>query len=472
LGSLETCLTHLQGAAYRECGTDFEQKRKLFDKNDQINHVKLTWCSASRPTRHPLFKAMTSVGIIADDYTGALMVACYLEAGGIYAPLVFRPEAVRPGARVIVAGARTRTVAASDALSQVAQFADAFAECGYSRLLYKVCASFDSTPEGNIGSVADYLADRTRTRPVLMAAGLPEFNITTHFGYLFYRGRLVIDSIKRFDPLTPMSDPDIVRFLSLQTSFRVGLVDHLQMKRGCAAVTEAVRSLEAAGNGHVFFDVSDHDDIQTVVDYAAQRQSVLVASDAVAVAYARKILGDSATAKPLPRHAAGPAAVLAGTVGPVIDRQLRVFSGTYPSLFLDITDSRPLPEIVEEAVSWAANYLGGRPFAITTAADEGAVGKAQYIYGAIAAARRAETLLSEIAKRLHRLGVRRFVVAGGETSGAVVSALGIGIVRAFPEGPLGTGFCVTEGEDPVSMFLKPGKHGRDDILLRALEHMV
>ena len=111
------------------------------------------------------------------------------------------------------------------------------------------------------------------------------------------------------------------------------------------------------------------------------------------------------------------------------------------------------------------------PFAISTATDQAGVERAQAALGPIAAARRAERLLGSIAVGLRDRGVTRFVVAGGETSGAVVSALGITRVRAFPEGPLGTGFCATQGGRPLSLYLKPGKLGADDILLRALEEM-
>ncbi|HEV7415364.1 MAG TPA: nucleotide-binding domain containing protein, partial [Tianweitania sediminis] len=87
------------------------------------------------------------------------------------------------------------------------------------------------------------------------------------------------------------------------------------------------------------------------------------------------------------------------------------------------------------------------------------------------AAKKAERLLARIAKGLVERGVRRLAVAGGETSGAVVEALGISRVRALPESALGTGFCIAETPLPLSLYLKPGKLGSDDILLRAVEAM-
>ena len=350
--------------------------------------------------------------------------------------------------------------------------ADAFVGAGYARLAYKACATFDSTAEGNIGPAADFLADLQGLRPVLMSAGFPRYGTTVHQGYLFYRGRLVSESIKRFDPLTPMSDPDLVRFLSLQTPHRIGLVAHATLRRGLPATHEAVAALSAEGHGHIFFDTTDDSDVEVAADLAAARPCVVAASDPLIVAYAKR-LAQGAVADPVPPpcHVAGPGAVIAGTVGPVILQQLSRFGAAHPVLTIDLLDPGGEEAAVTAALDWAARLIGSQPFAISTATDQAGVERTQAALGPIVAARRAEHLLGAIAAGLRDRGVSRFVVAGGETSGAVISALGITAVRAFPEGPLGTGFCAADGPRPLSLYLKPGKLGSDDILLRALEEM-
>jgi 3-dehydrotetronate 4-kinase len=413
----------------------------------------------------------SSLGIIADDYTGALMVACYLEGRGIHAPLIFRPGTPPGDALVTVVGARTRATPSSEAVEEVSAFVEALARGGCERFVYKPSAGFDSSPSGNIGQIADYLADRVGSQAVLMAAGFPEYAITTHQGILFYRGKLVSESIKRFDPLTPMSDPNLVRFLSQQTREPLALVDHLTVHRGLDAIRTAVTSALRDGSRHVFLDVSDENDLDLVARYAAETPFVFVASDPVAVEYTRILLQGKGPRVPPPNHASGPAVVLCGTVGPVIERQMKLFAQSFPTISIDITDERPAEELARVTLDWADTNLGGQPFAISTSASAQEVQRAQSLMGTFGAARRAEAVLALVAKGLHSRGARRFVVAGGETSGSVVSALDVSSVRAFPEGPLGTGFCVTENEDPISFFLKPGKHGTDDILLRALEEM-
>lgn len=413
-----------------------------------------------------------ALAILADDVTGALMVAGYLEAAGIASPVAFDASAAIPAAPVAIAGLRTRTVAADDALAQLVKASDALLAAGYDRLAYKACATFDSTADGNIGLAADYLAGRLGVGPVFFSAGFPRLGTTVHQGYLFYRGRLVSESIKRFDPLTPMSDPDLVRFVGLQTPHPVRLVEHAVLRQGEAAACACVEAMLSQGIRHVFFDASDDGDVETSARIAASIPSLVAASDPMIIAYARLLAGGEAgAAGPPPRHGQGPAAVIAGSVGPVVLAQLAAFSALHPVLTVDLLAEQDEDALVSDTLDRAAAHVG-RPFAVSTAADEDGVARAQAAFGAIGAARRAERILGAVARGLHARGVRRFVVAGGETSGAVVEALGLASVRALPEGPLGTGFCVAgEGPERISLYLKPGKLGADDILLRALDAM-
>ncbi len=408
-----------------------------------------------------------ALGIIADDFTGAVMVAAMLETDGITCSVVFDPAAIRPdeSAPVLMVAARSRTVAVAEAMAEVSHIADCLAACGCRQLAYKACASFDSTTAGNIGPAADLLATRSRLRPVLLSAGFPRFGATVHQGYLFYRGRLVSESIKRLDPLTPMTDPDLVRFLGLQTPKPVGLIPHATLLRGLGAAEAALGQLAESGIGHVLCDASDDSDVEVTADLALTSGLPVVASDPLIVALARRL----ATGRTLPRDPVlmprGPVAVLAGSTGPVVLEQLAVLAQKYPVLVLDVLDAQGTAAVVTNALDWAARQAG--PFAISTATDAQGVARSQAALGHLGAARQAEALLAAVAAGLRDRGQRRFVVAGGETSGAVVAALGIGRARALPEGPLGLGLCVTDGDDPLALFLKPGKLGAADVLVQA-----
>jgi uncharacterized protein YgbK (DUF1537 family) len=226
----------------------------------------------------------------------------------------------------------------------------------------------------------------------------------------------------------------------------------------------------AAGHRHVLLDCSDDGDVAMSVKLGREVRA-FVASDPLVVALGlARVAGREGTAPP-PRHAEGPLAVLAGSVGPVAEGQLAAFGVEYPILTLGLLEDGSEQAQIAGALAWAAEHIGARPFAITTCTDAAGVQAAQQRLGRLGAARKAERLLAGIAEGLHARGVRRFVVIGGETSGAVVGALGIARVRPLARGPLGGGFCVAEGADPISFFLKSGKLGTQDVLLRALETM-
>lgn len=413
------------------------------------------------------------VGIIADDFTGGLMVAGYIEAAGIACPVLFDAADLDlvGDAPVVVLATRTRLIPPADAVAEVAGLADKLDRRGCQQIAYKVCASFDSTEDGNIGPVGDLLAQRYDQIPLLLSAGFPRFDATVHQGYLFYRSRLVSESIKRFDPITPMSDPDLVRFLSRQTAASVGLLPHGVLRQGRAASQARLDALVAEGKRFVLMDCSDDGDAEMGAQLAAGSRAT-IGSDAhiIALAIARG-QGAGGAALPAARHAQGPAAVLVGSVGPVALAQIAAFEVAHPVLRLDLLDPRPTTAVIAEALDRATPLIGVQPFALTTATPQEGIARAQAALGPMEAARKAEGLLAGLAAGLVARGIRRLVVAGGETSGAVVAALGITRVRALPDGPLGTGFCVAETPLHLSLYLKPGKLGADDILLRAIGAM-
>lgn len=415
-----------------------------------------------------------SYGVISDDFTGGLLIASYFEEAGLECPVFFDPaEAMAAGplsAPIVVIASRTRLIPVEEARADLTAALDALDALGCGTIAYKACASFDSTEDGNIGTAADLLSDRYDQVPLLLSAGFPEFRCTVAMGHLFYQSVLVNESVKRFDPVTPMPDPNLVRFLSRQTRTPLGHVSHLELVQGEAVARQALEGEVAKGHRHVLLDCADDHDVE-ISTLLARGVRALVVSDPLCVAAGLdRGAGRAGTAGP-PRHADGPAAVLVGSVGPVAEQQTAAFEAHHPVLRIDLTADDTEEAQIAAATDWARSHVGQRPFAVTTLSDETGVKAAQARYGRLGAARRAERLLSGLAVALHGAGVRRFIVSGGETSGAVVGALGIRRVRPFARGPLGGGFCVAEGADPVSFFLKSGKLGATDVLLSALDDM-
>ncbi|WP_425406615.1 four-carbon acid sugar kinase family protein [Hwanghaeella sp.] len=414
----------------------------------------------------------TKFGIVSDDFTGGLLVASYLEEAGIECPVYFDPNAAIEDnctAPAIVIAGRTRLTPVAEALTETSRALDALDRLGCPSVGYKACASFDATEDGNIGPVADLLADRYGDLPILMSAGFPEFRCTVHFGHLFYRGTLVNESAKKLDPITPMQDPNLVRFLSRQTRTPLGLLTHLDMIDGLDPARRTLQALTAEGYRHVLLDCSDMQDITVSTDLALNRRAI-VASDPLIISLALAHTAGQGGTAPAPVHSSGPAAVLAGSVGPVAEAQIEAFRAIHPVLTIDLLSDKAEEQQISAALDWSAKQ-DGHPLAVTTFADEAGVKAVQAKLGMMEAARKAERILAGIAKGLHAQGVRRFIVSGGETSGSVVSALEIKNVRSFARGPNGGGYCVTAGPDPVSLFLKSGKLGGTDAFLTALDDM-
>lgn len=416
-----------------------------------------------------------AVGIIADDFTGALLVASVFEGDGIAAPVALDPAALGPeeAAGLLILGTRLRVAPVEQASVEIRKAAQALAAAGCRRIAYKACASFDSTAEGNIGLAARLLSGHAGGAPVLLSAGFPEFDSTVHQGYLFYRKRLVSESVKRFDPLTPMTDPDLLRFLSQQTGTPLHLLSHRWLTQGLGSAQAEWQRLLAEGARYVLADTSDDNDAEVTAALAVAQDAVLVASDPAILAYGRRLAAAGTRGAGYDGVAVpdGPGAVLIGSVGPTASAQAAAFASRHPLIRIDIADPRDETELVRVALDAAGGEIGRQPVGFATLGDPAAVYSAQARFGVAGAAQRAEKVLSGIASALVAGGVRRLVVSGGETSGAVVAALGIRRLRALPPGPAGAGFCIAQAPVPISLFLKSGKLGADDALLVALDHM-
>jgi len=289
-------------------------------------------------------------------------------------------------------------------------------------------------------------------------------------GHLFAFDQIISESPKRLDPLTPMRDPNLVRVLQQQTRHRVGLIRHEDFKAGAKAVCARVEGLKKDGIRYAIADGADEDDL---IELAAVSVDwpLMTGGSSVAVYYpdlwrARGLVGEHSMTT-LPK-VEGPAAVLAGSCAERTAEQLEHFGRRWPVLTLDVADAAGDSVAADKAIAWAAELLASSPVAITTAARPEVVAAIQARFGRRRAARMAEQLLGRIAVGLRALGVRRFVIAGGETSGAVVESLRIRALAVGPYEAPGQSKAVAIAEQPLSFYLKSGKLGPVDMFERVL----
>ena len=415
-------------------------------------------------------------GAIADDLTGALELASLIRRGGVRCPLLLRPggKGALDGLEAVVFGLKTRVIPAKRAVAAFARAMDALEQRGVRQVFYKYCATFDSTPRGNIGPCADLLARRRAAGFTLFSPAFPEVNRTVYQGHLFAGDILISDSPKRFDPLTPMREPNLVKVLQQQTATRVGLLPHPILAQGAAATARHAAKLKAEGIGYAIADALDEADLQVTAE-ASVDWPLMTGGSSVAVYYpelwrARGWLtgGDIETSAGAPPLPGGPAVVLAGSCAERTFDQLAHFGRQRPVLFLDpagaIDGGAGIEGLVAEGLAFAERELAQGPAALATSARPEEVAKLQRRLGRRRAAHLAEEILARIAKGLYDRGIRRFVISGGETSGAVLEALKIEALEVDSYVTAGQSHSMTPGDDPVSFYLKSGKLGPVEML--------
>ncbi|MBP0446338.1 four-carbon acid sugar kinase family protein [Roseomonas sp. SSH11] len=413
------------------------------------------------------------LGGIADDLTGAVEFAGMLAAGGMRVALVLDDAPIPHGQDAVVVALPSRVAPVGDAVAAFGRAADALLGAGAERLFFKYCATFDSTPAGNIGPCADLLMDRVGADFTLFAPSFPEAERRVFMGHLFVGSQLVSNSPKRFDPLTPMTEPDLVKVLAPQTSRRVGLLPLPVILRGAEAVARHVAALRAEGISYAIADAGEEEDLATLAraswDWRLATGGSNLASHYPAIWREKGLLAPADAMPPL--GAGGHGVVLAGSCADRTREQVDCFGARHPVMRVDLARMEAPEAALREAVEWALPKLEGGPVCVTTAGDPQAVSAAQARFGRDGAARAAEGLLGGLAKALVDAGARRILVAGGESSGAVIRSLGIARLSVAPYVSPGIGLCAAEAPVPLALCLKSGKLGPVDMFATVLEGM-
>ncbi len=412
------------------------------------------------------------LGGISDDFTGGLELASMMARDGLRTRLLTRlaRRADLKDLDVAVIALKSRVAPAAKAVRDFAKAMDVIASRGARQVFFKYCATFDSTPRGNIGPCADYLADRLGVDFTGFCPAFPDVERKVYRGHLFWADQLISDSLKRFDPLTPMRDPNLVRVLQAQTQHKVGLIRHEDLQRDLEERRARIAAEQQAGARYAICDAIGNDDLRRLaeisVDWKLMTGGSSVAEYYPALWRAKGWAG--APKEPVAlRPVAGPALILAGSCAEQTAAQIAHFGQTHAVQRIDLLQAAANPGLVEAALDQARRDVAKGSIGIAVAASPAEVEAAQKTFGRRGAARRAEEILSRMAVALHGAGVRRFVIAGGETSGAILEALKVRAMDISPYRGPGTARAVSAGPDPMSFHLKPGKLGSIDMLDQA-----
>ena len=409
------------------------------------------------------------LGAIADDVTGGTDLASVLRREGLTVVQTLDTLAMPAGADAVVVSLKIRTADPAVARSSAGAAAEALRSAGARQIYFKYCSTFDSTDAGNIGPVIDELLARLQATFAIACPAYPALGRTVYAGHLFVGTQLLSDSSMRHHPLTPMTDANLVRVLGRQTPSRVGLVELGTVEAGPRAV--ASRFADLAGGGYRV----------AIVDAVFDRHLEVVAE---ASAGLRLITGGAALGGALARvndsprepgenegelSIRAPVAMLSGSCSAPTLSQVEHAAGVMPTHEIDPMKIAENPDELPRLIAWACDRIAGGSVLLYSSGGPGKVQAVQQRLGHASAAALVERAFGSLAVALAERGVRTFVVAGGETSGAVLQALRI---RALSFGDeLDPGVPWTCSLDPPGFVfaLKSGNFGTREFFVKALE---
>ncbi|OEV07925.1 3-oxo-tetronate kinase [Streptomyces nanshensis] len=419
---------------------------------------------------------MPYLGAIADDFTGATDLATMLVARGFRTVVTVGPpgaasaDGEEPDAVVVALKSRTAPVdsAVRDSLAALHALRDA----GCRRFYFKYCSTFDSTPEGNIGPVADALLDELGAPGTVVVPAFPATGRTVYRARLFVHDDLLDESPMRNHPLTPMRDAHLGRLLAPQTRRPVRLVGHETVRAGADAVRRALHEPSARGTLSVVDAITD-EDLRTV---AAATDGMPLVTGAAGLALGLSGPHEGTASRARSTAGPGPGVILSGSASATTREQVRHARGRLPHRKLELTALRAdldgavaaLTAFVRDA--WHTDP--GRP-PLLYAAD----GTEETSEAPPDAAALIESALARCAVELVAAGAHRLLVAGGETSGAVVTALGAGTLRVGAPIAPGVPWVHTEARlaggrvRPVDLALKSGNFGGRSMFTTAWEEL-
>ena len=426
---------------------------------------------------------MAYLGCIADDFTGATDLANNLTRAGMRTIQLIGPHAAAAddgSARehdAVVVALKSRSIAAHDAVRQSLDALNYLRDIGCKQFYFKYCSTFDSTDAGNIGPVAEALLKALDTDCTIYCPAFPETGRSVYMGHLFVGERLLNESGMQNHPLTPMTDADLVRVLQRQCERAVSKVSAAQMRPGVAAVRARLQGLAAEGTPHVVVDTLSDDDL-FVLGEACVDMPLVTGGSGLAIGLAKALIDAGRIASN--RSAGvldasdGPSALLAGSSSLATRAQVAWAAQRMPALKLDPLELHRDPAAAQRALDWAIEHLGENlahgPVLVYATDSPEAVSAVQQELGRDTAGRVVEEAMAHVAMGLRKAGVKRLVVAGGETSGAVVEALNVQALRIGSQIDPGVP-AVQALPGGLLLALKSGNFGAENFFQKALDVM-
>jgi uncharacterized protein YgbK (DUF1537 family) len=413
------------------------------------------------------------LGCIADDFTGATDLAGMLVRAGMRTvQMIGVPDDPLPAdIDAVVIALKSRTVPAATAVTESLAALRHLQAAGCRQFYFKYCSTFDSTDAGNIGPVIDALMTALKTDFTIACPAFPENKRTIFKGYLFVGDVLLSESGMHDHPLTPMTDSNLVRVLQRQTQRKVGLIGYEHVAQGVAAIRAHIAQLRTEGVEIAIVDAISNDDLLRIGE-ACVDLPLLTAGSGIALGLPSNFrrngwLGEHTDAEAMD-YPVGRRAVISGSCSVATQAQAAHFiAAGRPAFAIDPRQLAAGIDVVGAALAWAIPHLLHDIPLIYATANTESVKAVQAAIGVERAGTLVEQALSAIADGLVANGVRQLIVAGGETSGAVVSTLGVSGLRIGRQIDPGVPWTLSLGERPLALALKSGNFGSENFFSKA-----
>lgn len=410
------------------------------------------------------------IGSIADDFTGASDLANTLAKRGMRTTLfVGVPEGGFLPCEAGVIALKSRSNPVAEAVEQSLAGLAALRGAGAQQIIFKYCSTFDSTKEGNIGPVADALMAELKASSAIVCPAFPTNKRTIYRGHLFVGDKLLNESGMEKHPITPMIDANLARWLSYQSKNRVGLIPLEVVRKGVEAVRAAIAEQEKINARLIVCDATSDEDLFTL-GHAVKGMALVTGGSGIALGLPDNFpeVGQGGTAKPLTAPK-GPAIALSGSCSVATAGQVARHAAGAPALQLDVEAILAGRQSEADVLAWLAGEAGRAKLPLVySTAEPGEVAALQAKHGGTKVAHAIEGFFSHLAQTLVAKGFRRVITAGGETSSAIVTALGITAMGIGPEIDPGVPVVVSEGAPRLALALKSGNFGAPDFFLKAL----
>lgn len=411
------------------------------------------------------------IGAIADDFTGASDLANTLARRGMQTRLfVGVPRSGLSASQAGVIALKSRSNPAPEAVAQSLAALDALRATGARQIIFKYCSTFDSTREGNIGPVADALLAALEAPLAIVCPAFPTNGRTIYRGHLFVGDKLLHESGMENHPLNPMKDANLARWLSYQSEHRIGLISLDIVRRGVEAVQLALAECARRRERLVICDATSDEDLLTL-GHAAKGMALVTGGSGIALGlpdnFPEAMAAEAFHA--VPDAPAGRAIALSGSCSKATAAQVARHAASQPSLRLDVEALIAGDFTPDHALAWLQDLGEARLPLLYSTADPEMVRASQARHGGERLAQAIEGFFAALAPALVAAGYRTMITAGGETSSAIVSALGIEAMAIGPEIDPGVPVLLSEGAPPLALALKSGNFGAPDFFAKAFD---